>query len=109
MGLNGGGNSNCGSWNNYCNGNNNGGGGNSNCGSWNNYCNGNNNNCGSWNNYCNGNNNSSCGSWNNYCNGNNNGGPLQQILGAIGGRKRITSTRNQSSKDKGGVAFVPQK
>merc|ERR1712157_384314 len=73
------------------------GGGNSNCGSWNNYCNGNNNNCGSWNNYCNGNNNSNCGSWNNYCNGNNNGGPLQQILGAIGGRKRITSTRNQSS------------
>merc|ERR1712152_70836 len=107
--LNGGGNSNCGSWNNYCNGNNNGGGGNSNCGSWNNYCNGNNNNCGSWNNYCNGNNNSNCGSWNNYCNGNNGGGPLQQILGAIGGRKRITSTRNQSSKDKGGVAFVPQK
>merc|ERR1711923_322857 len=79
--LNGGGNNNCGSWNNYCNVNN--GGGNNNCGSWNNYCNGNN-----------GGGNNNCGSWNNYCNGNNNGGPLQQILGAIGGRKRITSTRN---------------
>merc|ERR1712152_37845 len=132
--LNGGGNNNCGSWNNYCNGNNNGGGGNSNCGSWNNYCNGNNNNnCGSWNNYCNGNNgggNNNCGSWNNYCNGNNNnnncgswnnycrnknsGGPLQQLLGQLNGgnagrKNRITSTRNQSSKNDGGVSFVPQK
>merc|ERR1711994_980399 len=85
--LNGGGNNNCGSWNNYCNGNN--GGGNNNCGSWNNYCNGNNNNnnnCGSWNNYCNGNNNNNnCGSWNNYCRNKNTGGPLQQLLGQLNG------------------------
>merc|ERR1711963_356897 len=94
--LNGGGNNNCGSWNNYCNGNNN------------------NNNCGSWNNYCNGNNgNNNCGSWNNYCRNKNSGGPLQQLLGQLnggnGGRNKFTSTRNQSSKNKGGVSFVPQK
>merc|ERR1712038_1834752 len=96
--LNGGGNNNCGSWNNYCNGNNN-----------------NNNNCGSWNNYCNGNNNNNnCGSWNNYCRNKNSGGPLQQLLGQLNGgnagRNRLTSTRNQSSKNKnkGGVSFVPQ-
>merc|ERR1712064_257834 len=99
--------------NNYCNGNN--GGGNNNCGSWNNYCNGNNNNnCGSWNNYCNGNNNNNnCGSWNNYCRNKNSGGPLQQLLGQLnkgnGGRNRLTSTRNQSNKNEGGVSFVPQK
>merc|ERR1711988_1779826 len=81
-----------------------GGGGNNNCGSWNNYCNGNNvggnNNCGSWNNYCNGNNNNNnCGSWNNYCRNKNSGGPLQQLLGQLNGgnagRNRLTSTRNQ--------------
>merc|ERR1712156_1214270 len=76
----------------------------------------NNNNCGSWNNYCNGNNNNNnCGSWNNYCRNKNSGGPLQQLLGQLNGgnagRNRLTSTRNQSSKNKnkGGVSFVPQK
>merc|ERR1711974_577443 len=78
-GNSGGGNNNCGSWNNYCNGNGNGNNNNNNnnnCGSWHGYCNGNgngnnNNNCGSWNNYCNGNgnnnNNNNCNYNNNYC------------------------------------------
>merc|ERR1711963_738088 len=77
---------------------------------------GGNNNCGSWNNYCNGNNvggNNNCGSWNNYCRNKNSGGPLQQLLGQLnggnGGRNKFTSTRNQSSKNDGGVSFVPQK
>merc|ERR1711994_364303 len=81
-----------------------GGGGNNNCGSWNNYCNGNNgggnNNCGSWNNYCN--------------NKNSGGPLQQllgQLNGGNAGRNRLTSTRNQPSKNKnkGGVSFVPQK
>merc|ERR1712038_1864669 len=99
--LNGGGN-NCGSWNNYCNGNGNNGGGN-NCGSWNNYCNGNNNNnnngCG--NNNCNNNNNNNnngCGSWNNYCG--------RRKAGSTRKGSKVTSTKAQSS-NKGGVQFVP--
>merc|ERR1711972_350834 len=101
--LNGGGNNgnnNCGSWNNYCNGNNGGGnnGGGNNCGSWNNYCNGNNSGGSSGN----------CNYSNNYCNGrrgSNNGGRRGSKRK---NNNRITSTRTQSSK-KGGVSFVPQK
>jgi len=131
-GNSGGGNNNCGSWNNYCNGNGNGNNNNNNnnnCGSWNNYCNGNgngnnNNNCGSWNNYCNGNgnnnnNNNNCGSWNNYCNGNgnnNNNNNCNYNNNYCGRRKggstrkgsKVTSTRGQSS-NKGAVSFAPAK
>merc|ERR1711974_400948 len=105
--LNGGGNSggghnNCGSWNNYCNGNGNG-----------NHGNNNNNNCGSWNNYCNGNgncnNNNNCGSWNNYCNGNGNNNNNNNNCGRRKGgstRKgsKVTSTRGKSS-NKGAVSL----
>merc|ERR1712184_24876 len=92
--LNGGGN----------NGGNNGRG--NNCGSWNNYCNGNNNNnnCGSWNNNCNGNNNN-----NNNCNYNNN--YCGRGSGRTGSKRKgskVTSTRGQSS-NKGSVSFVSQK
>merc|ERR1712029_255170 len=93
-GNSGGGNNNCGSWNNYCNGNGNGNNNNNNnnCGSWNNYCNGNSNN----------NNNNNCNYNNNYC-GRRKGGSTRK------GSKVTSTSRGQSSNKAGAVSFAPAK